>query len=321
MTLLTAKGIYKEHKINQKSLANTNLTIHRESRLGIVGETGSGKSTLLKILAGLEQPTGGEVRFKGNKVRGPQEQLVAGHPAIAYLAQHFELRKFVTVEECIYSPYAISEAEAYEIYKACDIEHLVDRKTNELSGGEKQRVALAVLLAKKPEALLLDEPFSNLDPHHKSAIKQVINNIENQLGTTVVLVAHDPVDILSWANEVLVMKSGKIIQKSTPKQIYDQPKDKYVAGLFGRYNLIKPEKWELKDPENFTTISGKVIVRPHYFSLEKARSKGIEGRITKSHYMGSHDELTVKTVNEEIVCYGGVDEYDVGDRVSVIVNR
>lgn len=312
MSLLTASGIYKEYQANQKSLIKTDITISKGSRLGIVGETGSGKSTLLKILAGLEQPTGGEVQYRDKRVLGPDEQLVAGHPSIVYLAQNFELRKFVTVEECIYSPYKLSEAEAYKIYKACDIEHLINRKTHELSGGEKQRVALAVLLAKKPDLLLLDEPFSSLDPHHKQTIKEVINNIESQLKTTVTMVAHDPTDILSWASFVVVMKAGKIVQKGSPYKIYQKPKNRYVAGLFGQFNLLSIDNDIVKQHK----LNGKIFLRPEAIIVTKSNNE-IKGIIKDKRFFGMHDELMIESEVGKIIAYAEVGKFEAGNKVGL----
>src|SRR5215203_1380378 len=115
-------------------------------KIAIAGETGSGKTTLLKIIAGLIQPDEGQVVFKNEIVKGPEEQLIPGHPGIAYLSQHFELRNNYRVEEMLNLTLQLEDEQADTIFKVCRINHLLKRKTDQLSGGEKQRVALAGLL-------------------------------------------------------------------------------------------------------------------------------------------------------------------------------
>ena len=182
-------------------------------KIVIAGETGSGKSTLLKMIGGLIQPDAGSIFFENKPVEGPDEKLVAGHPKIAYLSQHFELPKFLRVEQVLNYANSLSIKEASSIYTICQINHLLYRKTDQLSGGEKQRIAIARLLISKPKLLLLDEPYSNLDMMVKEILKSVINNIMKKLRITCILVSHDPVDSLSWADEILVMKDGKVIQQ------------------------------------------------------------------------------------------------------------
>jgi iron(III) transport system ATP-binding protein len=153
------------------------FTQQKARKLAIAGETGSGKSTLLKMIAGLAQPAEGEIRFRGERVLGPQERLVPGQPGIAYLSQHFELWNNYRVEEILSYANDLSVEAAAALYAICRIDHLLARRTDQLSGGERQRIALARLLVRPPRLLLLDEPFSNLDHIHKSLLKTVIRDI------------------------------------------------------------------------------------------------------------------------------------------------
>ncbi|HMO33941.1 MAG TPA: ABC transporter ATP-binding protein [Lacibacter sp.] len=209
--------------------------------LAIAGETGSGKTSLLKLIAGLMQPSSGAVYFRGQKVRGPLDQLIPGHPGIAYLSQYFELRNNYWVHEILAYANQLTEAEAQQVYRICQIDHLLVRRTHQLSGGEKQRIALARLLTGRPSLLLLDEPFSNLDLLHKQTMKKVLADVGQQLGITSILVSHDPLDVLPVAHRILVLRDGCMVQEGSPQDIYLRPATAYCAGLFGPFNRLSPE--------------------------------------------------------------------------------
>ncbi len=237
MALLTVKNIVKKHG-DAFAVKESSFTISAMQRTAIAGSTGSGKTTLLKMIAGWIQPTAGSIYYQDEKILGPDEQLLPGNKGIGYLSQHFELRNNYVVADLLDIYNKQSNAAAAVVYDVCRIKHLLLRKTNELSGGEKQRIALAAVLVTNPNLLLLDEPFSNLDAVNKQIIKQVIDDICNALQVTIILVSHDAQDILSWANRVMVMQDGAIIQDGTPHEIYHQPVNLYTAGLFGLYNIL-----------------------------------------------------------------------------------
>lgn len=192
-------------------------------KIAIAGETGSGKSTLLQTIAGLVQPSSGAVWLEQKRVKGPQEHLIPGHPGIGYLSQQFELPRFLRVEQILQYANKLAPATAENLYEVCRISHLLARRTDHLSGGERQRIALARLVLSSPRLLLLDEPFSNLDVTHKNILKTVIQEVSALLGITCILISHDPLDTLPWADEIIIMQAGKIIQQGTPAHIYQQP--------------------------------------------------------------------------------------------------
>jgi ABC-type sugar transport system ATPase subunit len=270
-------------------------------KLAIAGQSGSGKSTLLKIIAGLIQPEQGDVRFGSARVQGPDEQLIPGHPRIAYLSQQYELRNSYRVEEILRYANEQSEAAATRLYNVCRINHLLKRKTDQLSGGEKQRIALARLLSTMPRLLLLDEPFSNLDPPHRETLKSVIQDTGDLLGISCILVSHEPQDTLSWADRILVLREGQVVQAGPPQEIYRQPADPYVAGLFGRYNLIDIKTAAalgiapLKDEKK-----KRLFVRPEQIQIHKG---------TVKNTTSIPDHLRVKT--ESVTFVGSAYEVDV----------
>lgn len=256
--------------------------------MAVAGATGSGKSTLLKIIAGLTQATEGDVLFEGEKVKGSQQKLLPGHPFIAYQSQQFELRNNYRVEEILNMANKLSATDAHLVYEVCKIDHLLERWTDELSGGEKQRIAFAKTLVSAPKLLLLDEPFSNLDAIHRNILKEVIDDISNQLKISCILVSHDPIDLLSWADEIIILHKGLIIQKGSPEEIYREPLNEYVAALFGPYNLVTPFLSEL-----FPALAGKRFVRPADFRIQTDEAHGVKGMIRNTRFMGNYYEAEV----------------------------
>jgi ABC-type sugar transport system ATPase subunit len=282
-------------------LKNVSFTQHAFQKIVIAGETGSGKSTLMKIVGGMAQADAGTVMFEGKRVKGALEVLIPGHPGTAYLSQHFELRNNYRVEEILSYANKLTDEEAAEIYDICRISHLLKRKTDQLSGGEKQRIAMARLLISSPRLFLLDEPYSNLDMIHKSILKNVISDMGDKLGITVMLISHDPMDILPWADEILVMKDGEIVQQGSPQQIYNQPVNEYVAGLFGKYNLLTPGKAAVLEGLPGITLNGKsIFIRPEDFKIVRAKKDAVPGKVRDIAYYGSFLEAEV-ALGDEIV--------------------
>lgn len=320
MNLLKVSGISKQGG-DKLTLKNINFTQERLQKIALAGETGSGKSTLLKTIAGLVQPDAGEALFENRRIEGPEEKLVAGHDNIKYLSQHFELPRFLRVEETFPYQSMLPSDETQEIYEVCRIDHLLKRKTEQVSGGERQRIALARLLTTWPDLLLLDEPFSNLDMAHKNTLKAVIEDISERLEITCIMASHDPTDTLSWADEVLVMREGEIIQRGSPENIYKQPVNAYVAGLFGKYNLV--EAAQLKGfSEVIVSVENKddrrkVLVRPEQFKIVREGVQGRKGKVMSTKFYGSYYEIEVAISGKVIVVKSETDSFKNGTTVDV----
>jgi ABC-type Fe3+/spermidine/putrescine transport system ATPase subunit len=317
--LLKVDGIGKQAD-GMVSVKDIYFTQQPLEKIAISGETGSGKTTLLKIIAGLVQPDSGTIRLEQQRVLGPDEQLIAGHRSIAYLSQYFELRNNYWVHELLQYANELTQAEADAIYTVCRIEHLLQRRTNQLSGGEKQRVALARLLTTSPKLLLLDEPFSNLDLGHKSIIKTVIADITERLNISCIMTSHDAPDVLSWADTVLVMKDGQIIQQGKPEQVYRHPVNEYCAALFGEYNLLSPVLAGIFIHVPAASQNGKkALIRPEHFSVVAADSPGIFATVKSAAFCGSYHTLTVQFGAETILVNTGNKKFAVGDNVHLTV--
>ncbi|EMR01101.1 ABC transporter ATP-binding protein [Cesiribacter andamanensis] len=300
MTFLSLSGISKwltsQATPRQTALNSISFRLEAGQKLALAGQTGSGKSTLLKIIAGLVQPDAGSIHFKGERVKGPDEKLVAGHRSIAYLSQHFELPGSLRVEQVLQYANSLAASDAAALYALCGITPLLTRRTDQVSGGEKQRIALARLLVGKPELILLDEPFSNLDMAHKADLKEVIQSISERLGISVILVSHDPLDSLSWADQILVLQEGQLVQQASARQIYEQPKNAYVARLFGPCSLLSPPQQKGLIPLLGQPPAGKrLLLRPESLHLLSQPQPGCPAaRVQRIVYYGSHFELDVE---------------------------
>lgn len=322
MNFLKVAGIGKKQQAIE-TVKNVSFIQNQFQNAAIVGETGSGKSTLLKMIAGLIQPDTGNVFFEDKKVAGPLEKLLPGHSKIAYLSQHFELRNNYRVEEELDYLNILSGEEAQALFNVCHIEHLLKRKTTEVSGGEKQRISLARLLLSSPRLLLLDEPYSNLDIIHKNILKKVVKDVSEKLVITCLLVSHDPIDILSWAEKILVMKDGAVIQQGTPEDIYCQPVNEYSAALFGGYNLLSKAMYKMFTNGVTEESEKRIFLRPEQFSINSLQTKFVKGKADEVRFLGSAYEVEVQFDNNEtITVRTGLKNLRKGDtvRVSLVLN-
>ena len=320
MPFLDVSGISRKEQTGF-SLKDISFTLEKGKKLAIAGETGSGKSTLLKVIAGLTQQDEGLVRFEGEKVWGPGFKLVPGHKGISYLSQYFELRNNYRVADLLAIDNQLSEEASAELYRICQIDHFLGRKTDQLSGGEKHRIALARALSFSPKLLLLDEPYSNLDVTHKNVLKSVLREVGERLNITCVLISHDPEDSLSWADEIMVMRDGAIVQRGTPREVYRKPVSEYVAGLFGKYNLIPAARLSKVD-------NGKnALIRPGHFKVSRPqwdKPTGIPATIETVTFLGDIQEIEAALQTggapvRVLVRTSGVENFVAGDKVQLSV--
>ncbi|MES1214964.1 MAG: ABC transporter ATP-binding protein [Bacteroidota bacterium] len=318
MTFLTVTDISKQEKGNPV-VQNINFTQNAFQKIAIAGETGSGKTTLLKMIAGLVQPTTGEIRFKTKRVLGPEEHLMPGHPGIAYMSQHFELRNNYWVHEILEYANTLSVEKATALYTVCRIDYLLQRRTDQLSGGEKQRIALARLLTTSPELLLLDEPYSNLDMVHKRIMKSVVHDLGEKLGITCLMVLHEAPDILSWADTILVMKDGEIIQQGKPETVYRYPVNEYCAGLFGQYNRVSNNLAGLIASANNIRLDGrKMLIRPEHFIITSS-ADAFKGTVQDILFWGNYYTLDVSISGELIRVQTTGNRFSKGETVYISV--
>ncbi|MEO8824147.1 MAG: ABC transporter ATP-binding protein [Ginsengibacter sp.] len=313
MALLEVQKISKQ-LLGGLLIDQISFTQEALQKIAITGESGAGKTTLLKMISGHAQPDSGIILFNSERVIGPKEKLLPGLKEIGYLSQEHDLLHNYKVEDLVWFQNKLSDEESTMLFEICRITDLLKRKTDQLSGGEKQRIALCMLLTKTPKLLILDEPFSNLDPIHTDILKTVLEDITERLQITCLLTSHDPNDTLSWADKIIVMKEGKIIQQDTPEKIYHYPVNEYVAGMFGRYNLLTPKQAALFGIKE----NGKnVIIRPEEFFISSNSETGLKGIVQKISFWGSFYEVELEVEEFKIIVRRLKNEWKIGKEVYV----
>jgi len=235
----------------------------------IIGESGSGKSTLLKLIYGLLEPDDGEVRYRGWRVPGPREKLIPGHDAMRMVSQGFDdLNTYANVWDNVASQLSNTDLEGKfreteASLRRLRIAHLAKQRIADLSGGEKQRVALARALVNNPEVLLMDEPFNQVDASFRETLQRDIRSIVEETGLTVVLVSHDPAEVLSMADELIVLRSGGLMATGQPAHLYQQPPNAYTARLLAKSNILEAAEAQLLDIDTATTVA----IHPEWISI------------------------------------------------------
>jgi len=248
--MLEAKNISFSYT-DQKAISDVSFTIEKGKQVSVIGESGCGKSTLLKLIYGQYDLDEGKLSYDAKPILGPKFNLIPGEDYIKYLAQDFGLMPYTTVAENVGNFLSNIDKKKKrsridELLEMVEMTEFSNVKPQFLSGGQQQRVALAKVLALEPELLLLDEPFSQIDTFRANALRRNLFRYFKENGITCLMATHDSVDVLSFSDETLVMKDGKIVASGSPKAIYENPGSKYVASLFGDANEV-PENFLLKD--------------------------------------------------------------------------
>ncbi len=267
-------------------LDDINLKINEGEQVCIIGESGCGKSTLLKIIYGLLEIDTGEVYWNETQVLGPSHNLVPGESYMKYLSQDFDLMPFTTVFENVSQYLSVLEPEflkerTAELLEIIEMTAFANTKVRYLSGGQQQRVALARVLAQEPKVLLLDEPFSHIDNFRKNSMRRNLFAYLRKQNITVLTATHDHNDMLPFADRVIVLRDQHIIAKDSPENLYRNPKDLYIASLFGEANKIP-----INIVKSYADTKRQIIIYAHEFKVSE--KSGLEATVKGSYYMGGH---------------------------------
>ena len=272
------KNLNKAYKPDAYVIENLNLTISGGSFTIFVGPSGCGKTTLLRILAGLEEVTAGQVFIGGEEVTYKKPE----YRDIAMVFQNYALYPHMTVEANIdfglknrKIPAAERTRLIKEVIQLVGLEGYEKTKPGDMSGGQRQRVALARAISKHPQVFLMDEPLSNLDAKLRSQMRSELILLHQKLATTFVYVTHDQVEAMTMGDNIVIMDSGKIMQTGAPTDVYNDPKNIFVAQFIGSpgMNIIELDKYFLgfrpsntiftmERPEGQNVVlGGKIVTR------------------------------------------------------------
>ena len=239
-------------------ITDFNLSVEKGEFVVFVGPSGCGKSTLLRMIAGLEEISGGELRIGGkvcNKVE-PRER------GTAMVFQSYALYPHMTVAGNMgfglklgRTPKPEIRRRVEEVARILQMEHLLDRKPSELSGGQRQRVAIGRAIIRQPRVFLFDEPLSNLDASLRVDMRMELSKLHADLGATMIYVTHDQVEAMTMADKIVVLDQGVVQQVGTPMELYNQPGNLFVAGFLGS------PKMNLFEVEFAGAEAGRVILR------------------------------------------------------------
>ena len=281
MAGLTLRNVCKQYENGFRAVSNFNLEIKDQEFIIFVGPSGCGKSTTLRMIAGLEEISDGEL-WIGNDLVNYRESKDRD---LSMVFQNYALYPNMTVYDNIAFSLQVRrvpkkeiDKKVHEVAQILEIEHLLSRKATDLSGGQKQRVAIGNAIIRKPNALLMDEPLSNLDAKLRAKMRVELAKLHKRLETTIIYVTHDQTEAMTLGDRIVVMNKGRIQQVDTPSMLYEHPDNQFVAGFIGSpsMNFFKMDVKNHKD-SNSVALEGERI------TLEKM--SGYKARILRQEYM------------------------------------
>jgi multiple sugar transport system ATP-binding protein len=336
----------KLHNVNKqlggmRILRDVSLDIAAGEFVVFVGPSGCGKSTLLRLIAGLDSICAGDLLIDGRRVNDlePRER------GVGMVFQSYALYPHMTVYDNISFGLKLAKTEKTSLRERVlktaqilQLDKLLQRKPKELSGGQRQRVAMGRAMAREPDILLFDEPLSNLDASLRVQMRNEIARLHARLGSTVIYVTHDQVEAMTLADKIVVLNGGRIEQIGSPRELYERPASRFVAGFLGspRMNFIpaflhSPGETSLVEslvlgktslPFDSSTLAAdtqlSLGIRPEHVTLEAAQG-GAGVVVTGVEYLGSETYVHVDTGQDEpLMCRCEVNAgWQIGDRVKL----
>ncbi len=317
----------------EQILDDLSLTIKDKEFITFLGPSGCGKTTTLRLIAGFLEPDSGDILFENKKING----VPAYKRQVNTIFQRYALFPHLNVYENIAFGLRIKKKSEKEIkekvaemLKLVNLTGLEKRSIDTLSGGQQQRVAIARAIANHPKVLLLDEPLAALDLKLRKDMQKELKKIQEQLGITFIFVTHDQEEALTMSDRVVVMDGGKIQQVGTPKDIYNEPENAFVADFIGESNIVdgkmirdlyvefSGQKFDCLDKGFAENEAVDVVVRPEDVDIVSPENGMLKGVVTSVSFLGVHYEI--------IVDIGGfkwmiqtTDEHFIGDNVGLYI--
>ena len=249
--MLSVRALFTEYANERgepvKAAQDVSFEVPEGKLFTLLGPSGCGKTTTLRSIAGLERPTSGEIEVAGRVVysSGRGVFVAPNKRNFGMVFQSYAIWPHMNVFQNVAFPLEVRKLKRRDIRDkvmrvlgAVQLDHLVDRDATKLSGGQQQRLALARALVMEPQLLLLDEPLSNLDAKLRGQMRTELKRLQRELSLTTVYVTHDQSEALALSHEIAVMNEGRVVQVGTPRQIYEQPKNQFVADFVGTTNFI-----------------------------------------------------------------------------------
>ena len=337
MPFLELQNLQKTYPDGTRAVRGIDLRVDKGEFIVLLGPSGCGKTTTLRMIAGLEDPTGGRITFDNQNVT----HLPPSQRDVGFVFQFYALYPHMTVQKNIAFPLenigtspSDTEAAIDRVAHALSIETLLDQYPRQLSGGDQQRVSLARAMVRTPDIYLMDEPLGTLDAEHRLELRAFIRRQQLSLSITAIYVTHDQEEAMSLADRIVVMDSGKIRQIGSPSEIYNHPADLFVANFVGSpgMNLLTGQIVQHGDSLSFTrpdtdihipihanTAPMQVIfgMRPEFI---RPANRGIPGKVILSEYLGSHGYVHVDTPIGELVMRS-TDRFAIGEKIHLHLNE
>ena len=307
--IIEIQGVSKVYGDNTV-LDNLSLNIRKNEFLTLLGPSGCGKTTTLKIIAGFETADSGKVVFAGNDI----SDVPPYKRQLNTVFQKYALFPHMNVYENIAFGLKIKKMDQKTIdekvkkmLKLVALPGFEKRNIDSLSGGQQQRIAIARALVNEPKVLLLDEPLGALDLKLRQEMQRELKNIQQQLGITFIFVTHDQEEALSMSDTIVVMNKGKIQQMGTPEDIYNEPKNAFVARFIGESNILDGvmhgdflvefcgKNFECVDKGFKKDEQIQVVIRPEDIKMVKSEGAMLTGEVTSCVFKGVHYEMTVES--------------------------
>ncbi|MBA3347872.1 MAG: ABC transporter ATP-binding protein [Actinobacteria bacterium] len=293
--MICVHGVSKNYG-DVTAVDSADLCVERGEFVALLGPSGCGKTTLLRLVAGFEEPDGGEVRVGDRVVADATTWVAPERRRVGMVFQDYALFPHLTVAENVGFglPRKERRTRVPIVLALVDLCGLGARYPHELSGGQQQRVALARALAPNPELVLLDEPWSNIDPHLRSSMRDELARLLRSIGVTVVLVTHDREEAFSLADRIAVMRDGSVVQEGTPEEVYLAPATRWAAEFVGAGNflpgtlsngVVATPVGAFAAMNTSTSSSVEALIRPELLELEPnpAGSGEVIGREFRGH--------------------------------------
>ncbi|MDA1181569.1 MAG: ABC transporter ATP-binding protein [Proteobacteria bacterium] len=314
----------------EQVLSDFNLDVWKGSITGILGSSGSGKTTALRLIAGFDRPDSGIIEMKNEVIVSDEDWLPPEKRNIGMVFQDYALFPHLSVEKNIafgLGKNDLEQGRLKEVIDMCNLSGLINKFPQELSGGQQQRVALARALAPNPEVVLLDEPFTSLDAQMARVLRDEVVELLKNTETTAIIVTHDQEEALSVCDVVSVLEKGKIIQSSTPQEIYLNPVSKAVANSVGDPNILKGFSIDGRVETSLGTFVSAyegaldVSIRPECIEL-KLDSEG--NYIVKECTFYGHDQvISFQNSKGEVFRARSLPNtiYEAGDKVNIEISE